>query len=97
VLPSVWEARSLTAQEALRAGRPLVATAVGGTPRLVGDGAVLVPPGDPLALGTAVRRLLDDPAAAAALAARGLAVAACFPTEQDTVAQVCALYAELLA
>ena len=97
VLPSVWEARSLTAQEALRAGRPLVATAVGGTPRLVGDGAVLVPPGDPLALGTAVRRLLDDPAAAAALAARGLAVAACFPTEQDTVEQVCALYAELLA
>ena len=47
----VWEARSLTAQEALRAGRPLVATAVGGLPDLVGDGALLVPPGDPAALG----------------------------------------------
>ncbi len=96
VLPSHWEARSLTAQEALRAGRPLVATTVGGTPALVGDGAVLVPPGDPDALGRAVRRLLDDPAAAAALGARGRAVAASFPTEAETVAQVAAVYAELL-
>jgi len=97
VLPSVWEARSLTAQEALRAGRPLVASAVGGLPDLVRDGAVLVPVGDPVALGTAVRRLLDDPAAAAALSARGRAVAAGWPTERDTVADVCAVYEELLA
>jgi glycosyltransferase involved in cell wall biosynthesis len=96
VLPSVWEARSLTAQEALRAGRPLVATAVGGLPGLLGDGAVLVPPGDPVALGTAVRRLLDDPAAAAALAERGRRTAAQWPDEDDTIAQVAAVYAELL-
>ena len=96
VLPSVWEARSLTAQEALRAGRTLVATDVGGISALVGDGAVLVPPGDPVALGTAVRRLLDDPDAARAVAARGAAVAAGWPTEEDTVAQVAAVYAELL-
>lgn len=96
VLPSRWEARSLTAQEALRAGRPLVATAVGGVPDLVQDGAVLVPPGDPDALAAAVRRLLDDPAEAAALAARGAAVAQTWPTEQDTVEQVAAVYAELL-
>ncbi len=97
VLPSRWEARSLTAQEALRAGRPLVATAVGGLPDLLGDGAVLVPPGDPVALGRAVRALLDDPAAAAALAARGRAVAAGWPTEDDTAEQVVAVYEELLA
>ena len=96
VLPSLWEARSLTAQEALRAGRPLVATAVGGVPELVRDGAVLVPPGDPGALGAAVRGLLDDPVAAAAVAARGRAVAATWPTEDDTVDQVAALYRELL-
>ena len=95
VLPSVWEARSLTAQEALRAGRPLVATAVGGLPELLGDGAVLVPPGDPAALGAAVRRLLDDPAEAAALAERGRAVAAGWPAEADTLAQVAGVYAEL--
>ncbi len=97
VLPSVWEARSLTAQEALRAGRPLVATAVGGLPDLVRDGALLVPPGDAAALGAAVRSLLDDPAAAAALAVRGVAVAAGWPTEDDTAAQVAGVYRGLWA
>ncbi len=96
VLPSVWEARSLTAQEALRAGRPLVATAVGGLPELLGDGAVLVPPGDPQALGDAVRALLDDPAAAAALARRGRDVAAGWPDEDDTAEQVADAYAAVL-
>jgi glycosyltransferase involved in cell wall biosynthesis len=96
VLPSVWEARSLTAQEALRAGRPLVASDVGGIGELVRDGAVLVPAGDAPALGAAVRRLLDNPVEAAALAARGRAVAATWPTEQDTVDQVAAVYRELL-
>jgi glycosyltransferase involved in cell wall biosynthesis len=95
VLPSVWEARSLTAQEVLRAGRPLVASAVGGLPELVGDGAVLVPPGDAAALATAVRGLLDDPAAAAAVAARGRAVAKSWPSEADTVTQVLGVYREL--
>ncbi len=96
VLPSRWEARSLTAQEAMLAGRPLVVTSVGGLPELVGDGALLVPPGDPQALGTAVRGLLDDPAAAAALAARGARVAAGWPSVSDTIDQVARVYAELL-
>lgn len=96
VLPSRWEARSLTAQEALRAGRPLVATAVGGIPELVRDGAVLVPPGDAEALGRAVRTLLEDPSAAAEVARRGRAVAQGWPTEADTLTAVAALYRELL-
>lgn len=96
VLPSVWEARSLTAQEALRAGRPLVATAVGGVPDLVGDGALLVPARDAAALGRAVRGLLDDPAAAATLAARGARVAATWPGEDETAAQVAGVLAGLL-
>lgn len=96
VLPSRWEARSLTAQETLRAGRPLVASAVGAVPALVRDGAVLVPPGDAQALGEAVRRLLDHPSEAAAVAARGQRVAAAWPTEQDTVEQVQQVYRELL-
>ncbi len=85
VLTSRWEARALNAQEALRAGRPLVATAVGGVPDLVGPAAVLVPYGDPDALATAVARVLDDPGEAARLAAAGPAQAAGWPTESDTV------------
>lgn len=96
VLPSRWEARSLVAQEALRAGRPLIATAVGGLPDLVGNGAELVTPGRVDALDTAVRRLLDDPALAGELAERGLKQAAGWPTEEDTAAQAQAVYAELL-
>ena len=50
--------------EAMAAGRPLVATAVGGTPELVRDGVdgLLVPPDDPAALASALLSLLADPA-----------------------------------
>ncbi|QXG76025.1 glycosyltransferase family 4 protein [Modestobacter sp. L9-4] len=97
MLPSVWEARSLTAQEALRAGVPLVATAVGGIPDLVGDAAVLVPAGDAAALAGALGGLLTDPARRAALAAAGRRQAAGWPDEAATAAQLVALYRELLA
>lgn len=95
VVTSDWEARQLFAQEALRAGVPLVATAVGGLPELVGDAAVLVPPGDVDAVDRAVRDLLDDGDRRADLARRGAQRAAGWPTEADTVAALTALYADL--
>ncbi|EFH31930.1 glycosyl transferase [Streptomyces pristinaespiralis ATCC 25486] len=95
VLPSRWEARSLLAQEALRLGVPLVATAVGGVPELVGEAAELVPYGDPVALSAAVSRLLADPARRAWLSQAGQAQAATWPTEDETVAQVLSVYDEL--
>ena len=95
VSSSVWEARQLFAQEALAAGVPLVATRVGGLPGLVGDAALLVPPQDVDALDEAVRRLLDDAHLRATLATAGRARAATWPTEQDTLDQVAAVYAEL--
>ena len=97
VLTSRWEARALVAQEALRAGRPLVATAVGGIPELAGHGAgILIPADDPAALDAAVTGVLGDPARTAALIEAGLAAAANWPTQDDTVAQLSALYVELL-
>ncbi|MEU3778413.1 glycosyltransferase family 4 protein [Streptomyces sp. NPDC032472] len=95
VLPSRWEARSLLAQEALRLGVPLVATAVGGVPDLIGDAGVLVPYGNAPALAEAVTGLLADPARRAALAAAGRAQAATWPSEDDTVAQILSVYDEL--
>ncbi|GAB2782720.1 glycosyltransferase family 4 protein [Streptomyces daliensis] len=95
VLASRWEARSLFAQEALRAGVPLVATAVGGVPELVGDAALLVPYAAPDALATAVTSLLTDPPLRASLVAKGHARAASWPSENDTVTQILALYDEL--
>lgn len=95
ILPSRWEARALIAQEALHAGVPLVATAVGGVPELVGEAAVLVPYGEPRALARAVTELLADPDRRAALGVAGRAQAATWPTEDDTVAQVLSVYDEL--
>ncbi|MGP3984468.1 glycosyltransferase family 4 protein [Streptomyces sp. KR80] len=94
VLPSRWESRALFAQEALRTGVPLVATAVGGVPELVGDAAELVPYGDAAALADAVHGLLGDSGRRLRLAAEGRAQAATWPTEDDTVAQVLSVYDE---
>jgi glycosyltransferase involved in cell wall biosynthesis len=96
VLPSVWEARSLTAQEALRAGTPLVATAVGGIPELVVDAAELVPVGDAEALAESVATVLTDPITIARLCAAGPRQAASWPDEAATAQQLVELYRELL-
>jgi glycosyltransferase involved in cell wall biosynthesis len=96
VLPSRWEARSLTAQEALRSGTPLVATRTGGLPELLGDAAELVAVGDAAALSEAVVGVLSDPARAAGLAEAGRKQAAGWPDEAATARQLIAVYRELL-
>jgi glycosyltransferase involved in cell wall biosynthesis len=86
VLPSVWEGQPLILQEALRAGVPVVATRVGGTPELTGeDAALLVPPGDVKRLADAVRAVLTDPALAARLRKAAADRAHALPDEEDAV------------
>jgi glycosyltransferase involved in cell wall biosynthesis len=65
VVPSRWpEPWGMVAVEAMAAGRPVVASAIGGLKTLVQDGrtGVLVPPGDAAGLRAGIQRLLDDPA-----------------------------------
>ncbi len=71
VLASRYEGFGLTAGEAMAAGVPVVATATGGIPEVVGDAGVLVPPDDPAALASALAVLLGDPEQRAQLAALG--------------------------
>lgn len=63
VLPSHSEGSPLVLLEAMAAQRPIVATAVGGTPETVEDdiSAVLVPPHDTERLEAALRQLTADP------------------------------------
>ena len=60
--------------EAMAAGTPVVASALAGYRNVATDGtdAVLVPPGDPDALGAALRRVLNDRTLSAALVENGL-------------------------
>jgi glycosyltransferase involved in cell wall biosynthesis len=62
VHPSHEEGFSNAVLEGMSAGRPVVATAVGGTPEAVRDGieGLLVPPRDPPALAAAIDRLASD-------------------------------------
>jgi glycosyltransferase involved in cell wall biosynthesis len=92
-MPSRWEGWPLAAGEVLAAGVPLVASRVGGLPYLVGDAAVLVPPGDPVALAAALARILDDAGHAAELAVAGRRRAAQLPTDDDVTAQLARCYA----
>lgn len=61
--------------EYLASGRPVVASRVGDIPEIVRDGveALLVEPGDTLALAAAISSLLDDPARARAIGEAGRA------------------------
>lgn len=69
VISSVKEGMSNTIMESMAAGKPMVATRVGGNAELIAEGETgfLVPPRDPAALAGAVERILEDPTLAKAM------------------------------
>lgn len=73
VVPSRQEGLGVAALEAMAAGKPVVVTRVGGLAEVVVDGesGLVVPPEDPAALAEALRRLLQEAALRARLAAAG--------------------------
>ena len=75
-LPSLYEGMPLTAIEASAMARPVVATAVDGTPEVVRDGhsGRLVPAADPTALARALCELLGDPERARGMGQAGRAL-----------------------
>jgi glycosyltransferase involved in cell wall biosynthesis len=97
VVASVWEARALVVQEAMQVGLPVVATAVGGVPDLVGDDALLVPAREPQALAAAIASVLDDPGAARQRANAARERSRSWPDEDEVVDRVLRVYDEVTA
>ncbi len=73
VFPSLREAQGLAVLEAMAAGRPVIASAVGGIPETIRNGidGVLVPPDQPVALEMAIARLAHHHRLRRRLAAAG--------------------------
>jgi glycosyltransferase involved in cell wall biosynthesis len=97
VLPSHGEAMPLALLEAMAAGRPVVATAVGGIPEAIQEGVegLLVAPRDRGALASAIARLLGDAPARERMGRAARArVERSFGVERMAAA-VCALYDEV--
>jgi glycosyltransferase involved in cell wall biosynthesis len=72
VLPSLYEGLGVAALEAMAAGKPVVASGVGGLADLIADGitGLLIPPRNAEALSDAVARLIHDRTLAGALGRR---------------------------
>jgi glycosyltransferase involved in cell wall biosynthesis len=98
VVSSLSEGAPLVVLEAMQAGVPVVASAVGGVPDQIDHGVdgLLVPPGDDAALAAAVEGLLADPARARRLGEAGRDRVAAHPHD-ELVGTLEALYRSAVA
>ncbi|MBW3629132.1 MAG: glycosyltransferase [Gemmatimonadetes bacterium] len=72
VHPPLHEPFGIAVAEAMAVEKPVVGTSVGGIPEVVGeDAGLLVPPGDPAALASAILRVVRDPPTAARMGQHG--------------------------
>ena len=97
VLSSRTEGTPMILLEAIHAGVPIIASAVGGVPAMLSHGAgVLVPPEDAEALAHAIDQVLSDPVAAAARVVAARAQVAASYSPEEWVAQHLSLYQRLM-
>lgn len=96
--PSMYEGLGGAVLEAMALGTPIVASDLPAIREVTGDGdvALLVPPGDEDALARGVLRLLDEPALAGALAARGRARYRSLFTPERVSAELVAMYLDVI-
>ena len=95
--PSVYEPLGIVNLEAMACGTAVVGSRTGGIPEVVAEGetGLLVPPGDPEALATALDVLLSDPGLARAMGQAGRKRAVAEFGWPAIAAQTADLYAEL--
>jgi glycosyltransferase involved in cell wall biosynthesis len=96
VFPSLYEGFGLPPLEAMASGTPVITSNVSSLPEVVGDAAVLIDPYDPMAIASALERVLTDEALRHDLRARGLAQARHFSWDRS-IERVRQIYAEVAA
>ena len=98
VLPSIYEGLSIAALEAMAAGRPMVVSAIGPLPELMGTppAGIIVPPAHPQAIAGALIEVITDPALRRTLAESARRRARAFDV-RNVVARAEEIYEELLA
>jgi len=98
ILPSLAEGLGRSMLEAMAAGKPIVASAVGGIPEAIEDGksGLLVPPDDSRALAQAIALLLDNPEKAQDLGRASRTRAELLFDQDKMIDSISALYEELL-
>ena len=96
-LPSHAEGLPMAVLEAMAAGKPVVASAVGGIPELISDGVngLLVPPHDAGALAAALARLLGDAPLRRRLGAQARATVEAQYSTQAVCGRLAAIYNDL--
>lgn len=99
VSSSQWEGMPNVIMEAMAAGKPVVATAVGGTPELVipGETGFLVPPRDPEALAQACQKMMENPGQAVEMGRAGRSRIEKFFSIEKMVRDTEKIYQRLLA
>jgi glycosyltransferase involved in cell wall biosynthesis len=70
VMPSLFESISIPVYEAFQAGTPVAASNILAIPEQVGDGGLLFDPNSAQSIKSAILKIINDPAAAQARAAR---------------------------
>lgn len=95
-MPSRWEGSPLALHEAFQAGRPTVASAVGGIPALVGSASMLVTPDDPRALRSAIEMIVTHPEVSEELVRNGREVLRRWPDNEQACRSVLSAYERLL-
>ena len=96
VLPTLLEGFGIPLVEAMAAGLPIVTTTGGSAGEVVGDAGLVVPPGDSIALASALDRVLTDPGLARQLSHIGRERARRLFDERRTAVEIEAVYQRVL-